>query len=314
MSQRLSRALALAAVIAMSAEAAIAADKAAKPDAPKPDAAPAAAAANPNDKVVAMINGKEIRLSTIVGLYRGNQELRQKPFAEVYDHLIDNAIVAALVLDQAKKAKLENDPQVKAAVADAQNNFMEQVWINKRVESFTISDQAMHDRFAEVVKNWPPTKEEVQVSGILTDTEEQAKQIIADLKSGVSFEEEAKAKSKDQWRNEGGKMGWFGKDVTGLPAEFVDAAFKLKVGETTQAPVRTQYGWHVIRAEDRRMQPPPKFEDVQGAIRETLAREQLQASLAELAKGAQIKRYNPDGSPREAAPAAATAPTPALKP
>jgi len=81
--------------------------------------------------------------------------------------------------------------------------------------------------------------------------------------------------------------------------EFADAAFKLKPGEVTQTPVKTQFGWHVIKVEDHRV-GPPAFEEAEPMLRKEMAQAEVQKVIDDLTKGAQIKRFNVDGSPRAA--------------
>lgn len=252
-----------------------------------------------NTPVVALVNGKEIRLSTLIALQQSHPQLRQQPLEANYEKILENTIIASLVLDQAKTAKMESDPIVKKQVQEAQNEIMQQAWIRKKVES-DITEAAIKSRFDEVVKNWQP-REEVRARHILVETEDAAKAVISDLKAGISFEDEAKAKSKDpSAKKSGGDIGYIAKDE-GVVPEFAEAAFKLKSGEVTQTPVKTQFGWHIIKAEDRRMAPPPTFEEAHDTLRSQLAQEDIQKIVGNLQKSATIKRFKPDGSPLTAA-------------
>ncbi|PKU21649.1 peptidylprolyl isomerase [Telmatospirillum siberiense] len=246
------------------------------------------------DPVVASVNGKDIHRSAVIDAQQGIPQLRQMPLEMVYDQLLDHVVTAQLLLDQAKKQKLEDDPQVKAAFKDAQARILQQAFLAKRVDS-DISEDAMKKRYEELKKSYQP-KEEVKVSHILVETEEAAKTVIADLKSGVKFEDEAKAKTKDpSGSSNGGDLGFIGKGDT-VP-EFSDAAFKLKPGEITETPVKTQFGWHVIKAGEHRMAAPPSYEDSKGAIKNELAQQDVQKVIDGLKKSAQVKKFNLDGSP-----------------
>lgn len=246
------------------------------------------------DPVVASVNGKEIHRSTLLDAQQAIPQLRQMPLEMVYEQLLDHVVTAQLLLDQAKKQKLEDDPQVKAAFKDAQARILQQAYLAKRVDS-DISEDAMKKRYEELKKTSQP-KEEVKVRHILVDSEEAAKTVIADLKSGIKFEDEAKAKTKDpSGTSNGGDLGYIGKGDT-VP-EFADAAFKLKPGEITETPVKTQFGWHVIKVEDHRMAPPPSYEESKGAIKNELAQQDVQKVIDGLKKSAQVKKFNIDGSP-----------------
>ncbi len=251
------------------------------------------------DPVVATVNGHEIHRSTVEEAQRGIPQLRQVPFEMVYNQLLDHVITTHLLLDQAKKQNLESDPAVKAAFKDAQNRILEQAYLAKQVEK-DISDAQIRKQYDEL-KQHATGKEEVKVRHILVDSEDAAKAVIADLKSGVSFEEEAKAKSKDTAsKANGGELGYITEGET-VP-EFSAAAFKLKPGEYTQTPVKTQFGWHIIKVEDRRPAQPPTYAQAKDAIRNELAQKDVQKIIERLHSGAHIKRFNSDGSPMTETP------------
>ncbi len=135
---------------------------------------------------------------------------------------------------------------------------------------------------------------------ILVASEDEAKAIIADLKKGAAFDKIAKEKSTDKASGaEGGDLGWFKK--SDMVKEFADAAFALNKGELTEAPVKTQFGYHIIMIEDRRKAPPPAFEEMQDQLREELARETVTALLDHLRAAAKIEKFNMDGSKIDAA-------------
>ena len=140
-----------------------------------------------------------------------------------------------------------------------------------------------------------PAEEEVHARHILVATEDEAKALIAEIKKGAAFDKLAKEKSTDKASGaEGGDLGWFKK--TDMVKEFADAAFDLKKGELTETPVKTQFGYHVIKVEDRRKAPPPAFEEMADQLREEMAREAVTAQLDQLRSGAKIEKFNIDGS------------------
>ena len=260
-------------------------------------------AQNAADPVVAVVNGKEIKRSALVEAQMAIPQARQLPLDKIYDQLLDQVISSELILGEAKKAKAENDPKVKEAVAEAQNNIMRSFWLNKKVES-DVTEAQVKARYDELLKTAQP-EEQVHARHILVDSEDAAKAVLGDLKAGTSFEDEAKAKSKDpSAKTNGGDLGFITKGET-VP-EFSEAAFKLKPGETTQTPVKSQFGWHIIKVDDRRMAPPPSYEEAKPQVRQELARADAGKIVEGLKKTATIKRFNLDGSP-ETAPAAAPA-------
>jgi peptidyl-prolyl cis-trans isomerase C len=131
--------------------------------------------------------------------------------------------------------------------------------------------------------------------------------VIEQLKKGADFATLAKEKTTDPaGKTSGGDLGWFTKDQ--MVPDFADAAFKLKKGEFTQTPVKTQFGWHVIKVEDRRVAKPPSFEELKPQLNNELAREFVAQKMNELKTAAKIELYNGDGS-KPGAPAAATTPS-----
>jgi peptidyl-prolyl cis-trans isomerase C len=262
-----------------------------------------------DDPVVAVVNGKEVHRSAVIEAQQSIQQARQLPLEQIYDQLLDQVITGELILDQAKKQKMEDDPQVKAAFKEAQNSILKRAWVAKKVEA-DISEAQVHARYDELIKTVKP-QEQVHARHILVDSEDAAKAVLADLKSGVSFEDEAKAKSKDpSGKTNGGDLGYISKEET--VKEFSDAAFAMKPGEVTQTPVKTQFGWHIIKVEDRRMAPPPTYEEAKGQVRNELAQADIAKLVEGLKKGATIKRFKIDGTPADPV-AAAPAKAPAAK-
>lgn len=253
-------------------------------------AAPALAA-DAKDPVVATVNGKEIHLSTVKDAYQSSQ-YRQVPFDMVYDQVVDYVVTGQLLLAQAQKAGTENDPQVKAAIKQAQDRIVQQAFLMKTVDA-QVSEADIKARYEEEKK-----KEEVHARHILVDSEDAAKQVIADLKNGAKFEDEAKAKTQDpSGKDNGGDLGFFTPDV--MVPEVSKVAFSLKPGEYSQTPVHTQFGWHVIKVEGRRPAQVRPYDEIKGALAAELKQKKAQEYVESLQKGADIKRFKADGSPAD---------------
>ena len=153
-------------------------------------------------------------------------------------------------------------------------------------------------------------EEEVRAHHILLADEDAAKRLIADLKGGADFEALAKQHSTDPSAKEGGGDLGFFKRADMLP-EFADAAWALKPGEVSQAPVKTRFGWHVIKLDERRQSPPPPFEQVRDELRQTMIQDGVRKVLEQAKTGVSIERFNPDGTPQAPAPAV---PAPGARP
>ena len=155
----------------------------------------------------------------------------------------------------------------------------------------------MHKVYDDAVKQMG-SEQEVHARHILVATEDEAKAIEAELKKGADFATLAKEKSKDPGAAEGGDLGYFTKDQ--MVPEFAEVAFKLDKGQISD-PVKTQFGWHIIKVEDKRTKPTPTFDEVKAAARELRRPPRAGRSGRQ---AAQRRQY------RAARPAAGRPPTP----
>jgi peptidyl-prolyl cis-trans isomerase C len=140
-------------------------------------------------------------------------------------------------------------------------------------------------------------QEEVRARHILVETEEEAKAILEQIKGGADFATLAKEKSKDPGGADGGDLGYFSKDQ--MVPEFAEVAFKMYPGQISN-PVKTQFGWHIIKVEDKRAKPVPSFEQVRDRVEAFIIRKAQTEMIAKLRQGAKIERLDaPDDKPPE---------------
>jgi len=277
----------------------------------KPPAAPAgkpatAAPATIKDPVVAIVNGQQIRLSELeIAQQSLPQQYRSMPLQAVFPALLERIIDSKLVVQEGKKTKTNEDPAFKKRMAFVEEQVLQDFWIQREI-SRLVTLEKIQQKYQERLKSMPP-EEEVHARHILVATEDEAKAIIAELKKGTPFDKIAKEKSTDKASGaEGGDLGWFKK--SDMVKEFADAAFALKKDQTSETPTKTQFGYHVIKIDDRRTAPPPALEELSDQIREELAREAVTAQLDKIRAGSKIEKFNIDGTKVEAAPAAPAAP------
>jgi peptidyl-prolyl cis-trans isomerase C len=265
-------------------------------------AAPAA-----GDPVVARVNGKELHRSDVEAAQKSmGPQVQQMPLETIYPMLLDQMVNGMLVTDAGRKEKLDQDPEVKQRLARLEDRLVQEAYIKKVVEKETSEDK-LKERYQQYLKDNPP-KEEVSARHILVEKEDQAKAIIKELDKGADFAKLAKEKSTDPAAAQGGDLGFFSREE--MVPEFSDAAFKLKKGEYTKEPVKSQFGWHVIKVEDRRTSAPPSFEDAREELQTALAREIISDTVGKLRKDAKVETFAIDGSPtpaQAAAPPAAPA-------
>ncbi|MBX6375221.1 MAG: peptidylprolyl isomerase, partial [Acetobacteraceae bacterium] len=130
---------------------------------------------------------------------------------------------------------------------------------------------------------------------ILLATEAEARAALAEARRpGADFAEVARRRSTGPGAREGGDLGFFKRGD--MVPEFAEAAFALQAGQISEAPVRTAFGWHVIKVEERRAAPPPPFEEVRDALRQQILEEQIGAIVERVRAAARIERLNPDGT------------------
>ena len=162
------------------------------------------------------------------------------------------------------------------------------------------TDEAMKKVYEEAAKQIA-SEQEVHAKHILVETEAEAKEIEAELKKGADFAELAKKKSKDPGASDGGDLGFFTKEQ--MVPEFSAAAFTLEPGKISE-PVKSQFGWHIIKVEEKRNRKPPSFDQVKAQIETYVTRKAQSDYVAKLRQSAKVERMDkPAAKPDEAKPA-----------
>jgi peptidyl-prolyl cis-trans isomerase C len=251
------------------------------------------------------VNGAEIRRSELeVTQRRLPEQYRQLPLQVIFDPLLDQVINGRLLAAEAKKRRLESRPEVQAAIAAATEEVLRDNFVQQAVETGATPDKlrAAYD----ALKTQPGfAAEEVHARHVLVASEGEAREVLAQLGGGADFGELAKTRSTDpSAKTNGGDLGYFGRDA--MVPEFADAAFTIPLGTVGKDPVQSQFGWHVIKVEDRR-QTIPTFEEKEPELREQVAREIVNALVTQIRGGAQVQRFGLDGTPQRARRAATAA-------
>jgi peptidyl-prolyl cis-trans isomerase C len=249
--------------------------------------------AEDNDAVVARVNGVDIRQSDIAFAEEEiGANMPNVPPEQRRDYLI-NYLVDVVVLSQAaQKQQLGDRPDVKRRLAFDHNRLLMEALLQDAGKA-ALTDAAEHQIYDEAVKQ-VKEEEEVHARHILVPTEDEAKAVLAQLKGGADFATLAKEKSKDPGAADGGDLGYFTKDQ--MVPEFAAVAFKLNKGELSD-PVKTQFGWHIIKVEDKRVKPTPTFDQVKPQIENYVAH-RAQAELVEnLRKSATVERLDKPAAP-----------------
>ncbi len=261
-----------------------------------------------SDPLIARVNGVDIHESDLVIAEEeigSNMPAMAPP--QKRDYLITYLADVIMLAQAAEQQKLADDDAVKRQIAFERSKVLMEAILQKAGESGA-TDDALHKVYDEAIKQMPK-EEEVRARHILVATEEEAKEIEAELKKGADFATLAKEKSKDpSGAANGGDLGYFTKDQ--MVPEFAEVAFKLDKGQISD-PVHTQFGWHIIQVEDKRIKPTPTFEEVKPQLVNYAARRAQEQLVENLRKSAKIERLDQPAAP--AAPSGALNPAAPLK-
>jgi peptidyl-prolyl cis-trans isomerase C len=250
--------------------------------------------AQDSDPVIARANGVDIHQSDLALADEeiGSNVPAQMSPQQKREYLITYLTDVIVLSQAAEQQKLGDDPDVKRQVAFERNKVLMEALLRNAGKAAQ-TDDAMHKVYDDAVKKMAP-EEEVHARHILVPTEDEAKAIEAQLKGGADFAALAKEKSKDPGAANGGDLGYFTKDQ--MVPEFADAAFKLDKGQISD-PVHTQFGWHIIKVEDKRIKPTPTYDEVKGQLENYVAH-RAQAQLVDnLRKTAKIERLDQPPAP-----------------
>jgi peptidyl-prolyl cis-trans isomerase C len=238
------------------------------------------------DAVVATLNGREIRESDLaLAEAEVGPEVANMPAANRRRLLLEFLIEMQLFADAADSASLTSGPDFEKRAAYWTTRAKRDAYYEKSIKG-TVSEPLAKGIYDDKVK-MIPAEDEVEARHILVDSEEKAKEVIERINKGDDFAKLAAEYSSDPGsKADGGKLGYFSKGQ--MVKEFEDAAFVLKKGEVSK-PVKSKFGWHVIKVEDRRTKPLPTFDEVKGQIVNSLVQQKGQQTATDLRGKAKIE-------------------------
>jgi len=232
---------------------------------------------------VAIVNGKAVPKARVDTLLQQAERAGQQVSPEMQGQARDQVVLREIFAQEAEKRGIAATPDYKAQMDLARQSILIRELFEDFKKKNVVSDadaKAEYDKFKAQA-----TGTEYRARHILVEGEDEAKALIAQIKGGAKFEDLAKAKSKDPGSGENGGDLDFAKPENYVP-EFSKAMTALKKGEMTPAPVKSQFGWHIIKLEDTREAQFPPFEQVKGQIQQRLAQVKLQKYQDDLRKGA----------------------------
>jgi peptidyl-prolyl cis-trans isomerase C len=234
------------------------------------------------DPVIAKVGTLEIHESELKLAIAGlDPQLANLPDEQKRVAALSSIIDVKLLAADAGKEGLQDTPDFKQRLAFLTDRELHNAYFKKHVVD-AVTPEEVKARYDKEVAAIEP-EDEIRARHILVKTEEEAKAIIKDLDSGKDFIEIAKEKSTDPNKSEGGDLGYFGKGR--MVPEFEAAAFALEKGAYSKEPVKSQFGFHIIKIEDKRKQQPPALDQVESQVRQLVMRDKY-LELLEKAKAA----------------------------
>lgn len=245
-------------------------------------------AENNSDKIVAKINGSNLYLSDINNAKKMlDPQVQKYPLKIVYDFLLDDLIDSRLIIEAARKKGIDREEEIKRQIKDSEKNILYRAFMDRAINR-EVSNNQLKLKYNEYI-NSSSGIEEIRARHILVQTREQALEAIELLKKGSDFPDLAKKISTAPTKIIGGDLGYFGRDS--MVSSFSKAAFSVKIGEFTRSPIKTQFGWHIIKVEDKRVKKTEAFENMKAKIIKEIILRREEAFLAKLRKTAKIKKY-----------------------
>lgn len=245
-------------------------------------AAPVLAA---EDTVVATVDGMEITEADLsLAIANLDQQFARLPEDQRRGAALSALIEIRLLAQKAREKGYDKDAGFQNRMAFLANRALHSEYVEKEVAA-AVTDEMVRARYDKELADTPPSNE-IRARHILVKTKEEAEAIIDELDGGADFAELAKAKSTGPSGPNGGDLGYFQQGQ--MVPEFETAAYGLDVGAHTAEPVQTQFGWHVIKVEDKRAVQPPAFDDVKEQVRSALLRETYFEMVSKLREGAKV--------------------------
>lgn len=232
---------------------------------------------------ITTVNGKAVPKARVDLLLQQAQRAGQQVTPEMSGMAKDEVVRREIFAQEAEKRGIAATADYKAQMELARQSILIRELFEDFKKKSPVTDaesKAEYDKFKT-----QSTGVEYRARHILVEGEDDAKALIAQIKGGAKFEDLAKAKSKDPGSGENGGDLDFAKPESYVP-EFGAAMTKLKKGEMTEAPIKTQFGWHIIKLDDTREAQFPEFDAVKAQIQQRLAQAKLQKFQDDMRKGA----------------------------
>lgn len=261
--------------------------------------------------IVAKVNGEDVTRADLVKFVSTlPPQMQQMPINTLYPMALEQVVNAKIVDQKAKdESGLDSSDEYEKRLDEAKVQIKRALYVEQEIEK-QVTDERLKAAYEDAKAKQKPV-EEVHARHILVDSEAKAKDLIAKLKAGADFATLAKENSKDPSnKDNGGDLGYFTKDS--MVKSFANAAFAMNKGDISSTPVKTQFGYHVVKVEDKRMAEFPAFEKVRDALAVQVRRQILDELVKQWSSSAQVERFDLNGQPLPA-PKTESAPAPAAE-
>ncbi len=250
----------------------------------------------PGNPVVAKLGNQEIKRLDIFNFMQTlPPQTRQLPLDQLFPAALDQVINERVITNKAKDVNLDDDPEVRKQLALAKAQIVRSVYLQNEVNK-RVTEERLKQAYEAYIKSFPKV-EEVRASHILMDDEKTAQAVLKQVKDGGDFAVLANEYSKDATKENGGDLGYFlQSDVV---PEFGAAAFTAEPGSVVPELVKSQFGYHIIKVEDKRIRPPAEFEAAKPFLEAQLRRLFLDQVVKDWRAKAGVERFDINGESLE---------------
>jgi len=237
--------------------------------------------------VVATIGDEEIRFEEAMKATERLPQQYQQRIGQLFPQLLDRLVDMRVVSDEAKTEGYMDNPEVQDRLERTRQQILADVYLKQKGEDY-VTDERLRAAYEDYKKE-NEAETQVKARHILVDGEKEAKKLIGKLDDGANFVELAKQHSTGPSAKKGGDLGFFGKGD--MVESFSKAAFSLDVGDYTEKPVKTQYGWHIIKVVDERTDEPKSFEEMKAELTKQVRQEGVRKAIQALREQAEVETY-----------------------
>lgn len=274
--------------------------------APKLSSAEVSSLIQGEDTVVAKLNGRNIHKSEVAAAIRElGANVPPENVDQVLPAFIEQYINLQLINEAAQKAGVAKQEEVQTQIANSREQIVRAAYMRDLFED-AVSEEVLQNAYKARFES-QPMPEEIRARHILVGADQQAlaRDLIAQLRGGADFAKLAEEHSKDPTAARGGDLGYFVQSE--MVPEFGAAVFAMNTGDLSAQPIKTQFGWHIVKVEDKRQRVKPSYEEARQALDQEARQAILDAKLTELREDAKIELMDvaaPAAAAPEAAPAA----------